>query len=140
VSITLTLLLTSLVLVAPLAEAQTYVQGEIAGIQSWVAPGPYIATADVFVTGELAIESNIDVLFNDDTTLYVAGRLVAGMDVLFNENGSSVNPWRGIHFNSTSSDSAIVSSNISASSVGVFINGTSTPPILTGTTIYGTGV
>ncbi|MFQ6107363.1 MAG: Ig-like domain-containing protein [Thermoplasmata archaeon] len=135
-----TLLLTSIVLSVPNAEAQTYVEGEIAGTQSWDLAGtPYIATGDLFVTGSLTIQPGVEVLFNDGYGLYVEGQLGAG-NVLFDQNGTGLVPWRGIQFNSTSSGLAIVSCNITGSSVGVFIDGPSQPPSLDGSTIYGTGV
>lgn len=138
VGATVTLLLTSLVLVAPTAEAQTYVTGEISGTPTWVAPGPYIATGDLYITGSLTIDNGIDVLFNDGLALYVENQLTALGNTLFDQNGS--NPWKGIQFNSTSGTSVILAGNITASTMGVFINGTTQPVVLTGTTIYGTGI
>lgn len=140
VGATVTLLLTSFVLIAQTAEAQTYVKGEISGTQTWAAPGPYIATGDLNVTGFLTIESGTEVLFNDGLALYVENQLAALSNTLFNQNGSSVIPWKGIQFNSTSTASVILASNITASTVGVFINGTAQPVLLTGTTIHGTGI
>ncbi|MEE9490243.1 MAG: hypothetical protein V3V91_07375, partial [Thermoplasmata archaeon] len=139
VGATVTLLLTSFVLIAQTAEAQTYVKGEISGVETWVPPGPYIATGDLNVTGLLRIESGTNVRFNDSFALYVEGELAA-IGALFNHSGWGVGPWEGIQFNSTSFNSAIVSSDIFDSTVGVFINGTTQPPLLTGTTIYGTGI
>lgn len=136
VGATVTLLLTSFLLIAQTAEAQTYVKGEISG--TWVAPGPYIATGDLYITGSLTIESGTEVLFNDGLALYVENELVALSNTLFNQNGSV--PWKGIQFNSTSATSVILASSITASTVGVFINGTLQPVLLTGTTIYGTGI
>ena len=138
VGATVTLLLTSFVLIAQTAEAQTYVTGEISGTPTWIAPGPYIATGDLYVTGSLTIESGTDVLFNDGLALYVENRLTALSNTLFDQNGSI--PWKGIQFNITSNPSVILSSNITASTVGVFINGTTQPVVLTGTMIYGTGI
>ncbi|MCK4455179.1 MAG: Ig-like domain-containing protein [Thermoplasmata archaeon] len=140
VGATVTLLLTSFVLIAPAANAQTYVTGEISGTQTWDSTGsPYIATGDLYITGSLTIQTGTNVLFNDGLALYVEDQLNAGI-ALFNENGSSLIPWKGIQFNSTSFSSSIVTSNITASTVGIFIDGTLQPPLLTGTTIYGTGI
>ena len=138
VGATVTLLLTSFVLIAPTADAQTYVKGEISG--TWDSMGsPYVATGDLYVTGSLTIQSGTNVRFNDSFALYVEGQLGA-YNVLFNQSGSSVGPWKGIQFNSTSTDSMILSSSITNSTVGVFIDGTPQPPSLAGTTIYGTGI
>ncbi len=140
VGATVTLLLTSFVLVAPTAEALTYVKGEISGLQTWDLSGsPYIAAGNLNVTGSLTIQSGTNVRFNDSFALYVEGQLVA-VGALFNHSGWGVGPWEGIQFNITSSNSAIVTSNITASTVGVFINGATQPVLLTGTTIYGTGI
>ncbi len=140
VGATVTLLLTSFVLIAQTAEAQTYVKGEISGPQIWDSTGsPYIAAGNLNVTGSLTIQSGTNVRFNDSFALYVEGQLAA-VDALFNHSGWGVGPWEGIQFNDTSSNSAIISSNISDSTVGVFINGTTQPVLLTGTTIYGTGI
>lgn len=140
VGATVTLLLTSFVLIAQTAEAQTYVKGEISGTQTWDLSGsPYIAAGNLNVTGSLTIQSGTNVRFNDSFALYVEGQLAA-VDALFNHSGWGVGPWEGIQFNNTSSNSAIISSNISDSTVGVFINGTTQPVLLTGTTIYGTGI
>lgn len=140
VGATVTLLLTSFVLITPTADALTYVKGEISGTQTWDLLGsPYIVAGNLNVTGSLTIQSGTNVRFNDSFALYVEGQLAA-VGALFNQSGSSVGPWEGIQFNSTSSNSAIFSSNISNSTVGVFINGTLQPPLLAGTTIYGTGI
>ncbi|MEE9505708.1 MAG: Ig-like domain-containing protein [Thermoplasmata archaeon] len=138
VGATVTLLLTSFVLIVPTADALTYVKGEISG--TWDSAGsPYIAIGDLYVTGSLTIQTGTNVSFNDSFALYVETQLGA-YNVLFNQSGSSVGPWKGIQFNSTSTNSMILSSNISDSTVGVFINGTLQPPSLAGTTIYGTGI
>lgn len=137
-----TLLLSSIIFFAPLADAQTYVEGPITTGESWILTGsPYIAIGDIYVkdSGSLAIQSGVEVLFNDSFGLFVENTLGA-FDVLFNQNGTSAIPWWGIQFNSSSSSSFILDSNITASYIGVFINGTPDPPILDRTAIFGADI
>ena len=138
-AVTSALLLTSILLNSPSAVAQTYVEGEIAGVQDWIpANSPYVATGDLYVTGTLTIQPGVEVLFDDGVALYVENQMAAGT-VLFNRNVTNPNPWQGLMFNSTSTGSVLVGSNVTGSMVGVFIETAPTPPLLSGTTIYNTG-
>lgn len=139
VAVASVLLLTSFLLYSPSSIAQTYVEGEVAGVQDWIpANSPYIATGDLYVTGTLTIQPGVEVLFDDGVALYVENQLAAGT-VLFDRNVSNPNPWQGLLFNSTSSGSVLVGCNVTGSAVGVFIETMSTPPMLSGTAIYNTG-